>query len=683
MNKKILHQVRLLKKQLGIWDNAYYNLNTPLVSDDVYDAMLHKLRTLEELYPYTLEPDSPTQRVSGKRNEAFGKMVHLEPMLSIKTVLSDEIEPIEAFHRRVTQKLSESKDLPPWDEVKVTYYPELKFDGLAVNIRYENGVLTQAGTRGDGIVGEDITDNVKTIRGIPLRLLGQTPAVLEVRGEIFMRHSEFNRINEELIKQGLKPFTNPRNAAAGSVRQLDPSITAQRRLSFYAYGIGKSIGITLPTTQHGLLLYLKQMGFPAITEADWLSSDIKPNQLYHAYMEILKKRPGLDFDIDGVVYKVSDLKQQKVLGFTGREPNWAIAHKFPAEEKPSVVQSIRLQVGRLGTITPVAEITPVYVGGVTVSNITLHNQDEIDRKDIRIGDTVIVRRAGDVIPEIVSVILTLRPDDAKPYRIIDHLQNCPYCNTPIERVDGGADYYCPASDTCPAQLGRLIEHYCSRIGMNIEGLGEKIAQNLADSGCVKRLDHLYNLALEDLKTYAGVGDVVGTKILSELLVNKTNPELDRFIYALGIRGVGRETAKQIAKHFKSIDSFLKATYEELLTLDDVGPKTAQSISTYLSGEGVAIVSHILQYVHPKSIEATSEVFKGLNFCITGSFGSVKREDIRKEIEENGGKVLNRISSSVNYLVAGESAGTKLSNAQRFKIPILNYEEYQKLLKESR
>lgn len=673
MNPKL--KIQQLRNQIVLYDYSYYVNNQPEVDDAVYDQLFQELIQLEKEHPDLVDKNSPTQRLSVNRNKSFGSMRHLKPMLSIKTILSDAVNPIEAFMSSVHERLMVYKNIPPWEEIEL--YPELKYDGLAINLRYEHGELVQAGTRGDGITGEDVTSNVRTIRNIPLKLLKIAPPLLEVRGEIVMRHQDFNELNARLVQSGEKPLKNPRNAAAGSLRQLDPGITAQRKLHFIAYGIGASEGFSIPQTQEALLHRLKEIGFPT-KEIPWYLNSSNIGNYYGCYDFIQVNRSTLGFDIDGLVYKVNDLKLQELLGVTGREPNWAMAYKFPAEEMMTVVKDIVVQVGRLGTLTPVMVVEPVQVGGVTVTNVTLHNQDEIDRQDVRIGDRVIIRRAGDVIPELVSVLKDMREKDSKPFKITEKCPVCPSCGSEIERIEGNAAYRCTGGSECPAQFGRYIQHFASRLAMDIEGLGEVTAEELAHNLPIKQIDQLYTLTQDKLLKLTSLGPLEAEKLVKEIQL-KVNPPLDRFIYALGIPLIGSSTAKSLAKHF-SIEELMNAEVDKLLRISDIGAKTTNNIYHYFHGPSKEIVISLLNYITPKGVNKQTGILQDKVFVITGSFGEIKRDTIKQWIEEAGGKVSGSVSVKTNYLVVGESPGSKVKDAEKHQVPIISLNEVQQLLK---
>lgn len=656
-------EITRLRSLIRIYDRAYYVNQSPSVPDSVYDQLFQDLIQLEKAYPEFIEPDSPTQRLSKNYTESFPIVKHAVPMLSIKTVVHDTENPVETFHAAVTSKLIELDALPPWQDVD--YFPELKFDGLAVTIRYEDGVLIRGVTRGDGYEGEDVTENIKQIKNVPLFLMNQTPKILEVRGEVLMTKKVFTELNEKRKQDGLPLFKNPRNSASGSLRQQYASITAERRLTFFAYGIGEVDGIELPLTQGALLKRLNEFGFSTFPVCDWALNGVQPESLYHVYQEVMKGRDKLPFEIDGVVYKVNNLKIQELLGFTGREPNWAIAHKFPPEEAQTKILAITCQVGRFGTITPVAELKPVVVGGVKVTRATLHNQDEIDRKDIRLGDTVIVRRAGDVIPEIVQVILELREEDSVPYRIEEKAPLCPSCGVAVSRIEGEADYFC-RNPSCPDQLIEKIWHFTSRKAMNIHDIGRKRIKKLIEAGYLKSLIDLYHLP----DAIPGFGEKELSNIKTNISLSK-RPALNRFIYALGIQQVGEEAARSIAMDVETIESFLLSTFSELMQIPDVGEETANSIINYLK-ENKDMLEKLIDEVKPQPmLNWTHEKqFPGQIFVITGTIPGFTRQDIVDYIEKEGGRVSSSVTRKTNYLIAGESPGTKLEEAKSYKIPIV-------------
>lgn len=663
-----------IRRELRQHDYAYYVFDKPEVSDAIYDQLFQELRDLEARYPELISADSPTQRLADL--PVLGdSMHHGVPMLSIKTILSTAIDPIRTFKDSVLRRLTEANITVPRNMLEI--YPEYKYDGLAVNLRYEHGALVQAGIRGNGSYGEDVTPNARAIKNIPLVLLTECPGVLEVRGEVLMETEVFKKLNQEIEAKGSTGFVNPRNAAAGSLRQLDPKVTADRHLRFIAYGIGHHVDFNLPKTQSELIVKLGKMGFTVNRHQP--TSEISCLEDFYNMIRT-EGRQHLPFEIDGIVYKVNALAYQAKLGYTGREPNWAIAYKFPAEQQYTVLKDIALQVGRLGTITPVGILEPVFVGGTTVSNVTLNNQDEITRKDVRIGDTVIIQRAGDVIPELVGVVLERRPQDSVPYRIEDHITTCPACGKPIVREADKAAYRCIGGSSCPAQQVQLILHYVSRKGMDIDGIGEVFAEAMIEAGYTQ-IEHLYLLTVDDLERL-GVAPANAAKVLYEIKETKASPELRNFIFALGIPNVGENTSKNLASYYGTIDAFVNATEQELLAIDDIGPTTAKSIIQYLSQPGHGSIDAIVPFLKIKPIQLKGDRLKGLTFVITGSFSEISREDLKKEIDSLGGKVTGKVTQKVNYLIAGESAGSKLTDAQKFGIQVLSYDQYQALVKGS-
>lgn len=672
-------QIDQLKEQLGFHNYRYYVLDDPIIADAQYDALLRQLQDLEAAHPELITPDSPTQRVGAAPLSAFNTVAHAIPMLSLGNAF-DENELI-AFDKRISDLLRTEGVLTP--NQKVSYNAEYKFDGLAVNLRYEHGVLIRGSTRGDGYIGEDITSNVRTIQSIPLRLQGEAknwPPVLEVRGEVLIHHADFLALNQAQIARGDKVFANPRNAAAGSLRQLDPRITAQRPLRFFAYGVGEVQLETLPyATQSQLLDWLQQLGFPVDMHRAVLDG---VTALMDFYQMTQSARSQLPYEIDGVVYKVDRLDFQDILGFVARAPRFAIAHKFPAQETTTRLLAIEVQVGRTGAITPVGRLEPVSVGGVTVTNATLHNEDEIRRKDVRIGDTVIVRRAGDVIPEILAPVLDLRPNDAKIYVFPAH---CPVCGSTIERVEDEAIARCTGGLVCAAQRKQSLEHAVSRKALDVDGLGTKLIEQLVDKERVKNLADLFTLNELELASYPRMGAKSASNVVHALQTAK-NPPLARLIYALGIRHVGEATAKALADHFASLDKLVAAGENELLEIDDVGPIVAASIAHFFAEphnlEVLAQLRHIgvkpqLPAFKDRTNDNTAVV--GKTFVLTGTLPTLTRDQAKTHIEQMGGKVTNSVSKKTDYLVAGVEAGSKLLRAQQLGVAVLNEEALKKLL----
>lgn len=783
----VLARATALRQEIEQHNHAYYVLDQPTIPDAEYDWLFRELQALEAQYPELVSPDSPTQRVGGKPLEGFAPVRLAVPMLSIETEPDDTEKGAIAFDRRVRNKLG-FKDSDP----AIEYSAELKFDGLAVNIRYENGLLAQAATRGDGETGEDVTQNVRTIYCIPLRLkTSNPPAVLEVRGEVYMSRPDFNRYNEKQRSNGGALLVNPRNGAAGSIRQLDPAIAAQRPLSFYAYGVGEIIGWQLPSTHSALLDGLSKLGIPVCMERRIC---IGYADLIKFHGEIKVKRDSLDFDIDGVVYKVNLLQQQAELGFRTREPVWALAHKFKPQEELTVVEAIEVQVGRTGAITPVARLKPVFVGGVTVSNATLHNQDEIDRLDVRQGDTVIVRRAGDVIPEIVQVVLERRPRNTIKYQLPN---KCPVCGADVVRISKAQRlktisrtitevvYRCEGGLTCSEQRKQALLHFCSRKAMNIDAIGEKLIDQLVDAQLVRSPADLYKLKFDRLIELERMAEKSANNLLANIEASKSR-SLSRFVFALGIPGVGETNAKELASVFGSLDRIRNAYPEVLGFVQGIGDELTKSISAFFRNSGnkevidlllkeeislgaeksvdvsrlkprpslaILIERFYLNKVGTKLAEMVATSFendlrcllnasveelkerlgantknaeeginnlhdylaknrerlesidkqlvefgmhwtqigeqttleesgslKGKTFVITGTLPTLSREDAKKLIEENGGRVTESVSVKTNFLVAGEKAGSKLQKAVLYGVKVLTEAELLILIK---
>ncbi|HVZ43664.1 MAG TPA: NAD-dependent DNA ligase LigA [Ramlibacter sp.] len=667
-----------LRELLHHHAHRYYVLDAPEIPDAEYDKLFRELQALEESHPELRVADSPTQRVGGRALDAFAKVRHKVPMLSIRTETDIEATGAKNFDGRVRRELALAESEPP-----VEYVAELKFDGLAINLRYENGVLVQAATRGDGEIGEDVTQNIRTIGQIPLRLHGSAPAVLEARGEVFMRRDDFERMNEEQrekIARGAKnekTFVNPRNAAAGAVRQLDPAITRQRPLSFYAYGWGEIEGGPAFETHHEVLDALKAWGLPV---SDRIAVCRGAEELVAYHDAIGRERDRLPFDIDGVVYKVNSLALQKKLGFVTREPRWAVAHKFPAQEQITTVESIDVYVGRTGKLTPVARLKPVFVGGVTVTNATLHNEDEVHRKDVRVGDTVIVRRAGDVIPEVVAVVPDRRHEEAQVFQMPKH---CPVCGSEAVREEGEADHRCTGGLFCGAQRKQALLHFAQRRAMDIEGLGEKLVDQLVDEGVVKTLPDLYRLGLLSLVALERMGEKSAQNLLAGLEQSKATT-LPRFLYSLGIRHVGEATAKDLARHFGKLDAIMEADVERLLEVPDVGPVVAESIHTFFQQPHNREVIEQLRAcgVHWEESEPAARAPKplsGKTVVLTGTLPSLTRDEAKDMLEAAGAKVAGSVSRKTDYVVAGAEAGSKLEKARELGVAVLDEEGLKRLL----
>lgn len=654
-----------LRAEIEKHDYRYYVLDDPLISDAEYDALFRELQALEAAHPELLASDSPTQRVGGKPLGAFAPVRHAVPMLSIRTETDTEETGAFAFDARVRRELGLGAGNPP-----VEYAAELKFDGLAINLRYEEGVLVRAATRGDGETGEDVTGNVRTVGQIPLRLHAvEPPDVLEVRGEIYMKRADFERFNARAQAAGEKTLVNPRNAAAGSIRQLDSRVAASRPLSFFAYGLGEAQGWTLPETHSAILDALASFGLPVCAERAVLQG---PQSLADFHRRIGERRGTLPFDIDGVVYKVNSLALQKELGFVSREPRWAVAHKFPAEEAATEVLGIDIQVGRTGALTPVARLSPVFVGGVTVTNATLHNEDEVRRKDVRIGDTVIVRRAGDVIPEVVRIVPEKRPILA-PEFIMPRI--CPVCGSHVVRAEDEAVARCSGGLYCPAQRKQALLHFASRRAMDIEGLGDKLVEQLVDGSIVRTPADLYTLEMTSLVRLDRMAEKSAANLLAAIEKSKRTT-LARFVYALGIRNVGEATARDLARHFGSLDRITRAGEEQFMEVADVGPVVAQCLCQFF-GEphNIEVIGQLcaagVAWPEEEAVTATGGTLSGKTFVLTGTLPSLTRDAAKALIEAAGGKVSGSVSKKTDYVVAGAEAGSKLDKARELEVNIID------------
>ncbi|MCK6426394.1 MAG: NAD-dependent DNA ligase LigA [Burkholderiaceae bacterium] len=668
-----------LRATLNHHAHLYYVLDAPTLPDAEYDRLFQALQALEAAHPGLRTPDSPTQRVGGRVLDGFTPVRHALPMLSIRTETDTTAAGAQAFDARVRRELALPDDAPP-----VQYAVELKFDGLAINLRYEQGVLVQAATRGDGETGEDVTQNIRTIGQIPLRLTGCEAPVLEVRGEVYMRRDDFERLNERQREKGGKTFINPRNTAAGAIRQLDPAGLADKRLSFFAYGLGEVQGWNVPATHSGVLDALAALGLPVCAERAVVAG---ADGLVAFHQRVAALRDALPFDIDGVVYKVNDRVLQERLGFVTREPRWAVAHKYPAQEQMTRLLDIDIQVGRTGKLTPVAKLEPVFVGGTTVSNATLHNEDEARRKDVRIGDTVIVRRAGDVIPEVVGVVLEKRPADAgEPFDLYQRLQGaCPVCGSAILREEGEADWRCSGGLYCPAQRKQALLHFAGRRMMDIEGLGDKLVDQLVDAGIIRTLPELYRLGLTRLAALDRMGEKSATNLVAALEKSKRTT-LARFLFSLGIRHVGEATAKDLARHFGRLDAVMDATVEQLLEVRDVGPIVAQSIRTFFEQPHNREVVEQLRAAgvtweeHDGAVaDASPRPLAGKTLVLTGTLPTLSREEAKALIEAAGGKVSGSVSKKTHWVVAGEEAGSKLDKARELGVAVLDEAGLQALL----
>ncbi len=664
-----------LRAQLHHHAHRYYVLDEPEIPDAEYDRLFRELQAIEAAHPELLTPDSPTQRVLGKVLDGFATVRHVVPMLSIRTETDTEATGAEAFDARVRRELELDEAAAP-----VEYACELKFDGLAINLRYEAGVLVQAATRGDGELGEDVTQNIRTIGQIPLKLNdsgGVLPAVLEVRGEVYMRRDDFEALNERQRERGDKTFVNPRNAAAGAVRQLDPGIAAQRPLSFFAYGLGEVQGWGQPATHSGVLDALQALGLPVCADRRVVQGAAG---LVAFHREIGAKRDQLPFDIDGVVYKVNSLALQQRLGFVTREPRWAVAHKYPAQEQLTQVEAIDVQVGRTGKLTPVARLKPVFVGGVTVTNATLHNLFELRRKKVRVGDTVIVRRAGDVIPEVVGIVATERASYVLNFRMPTA---CPICGSAVVREPGEMNHRCSGGLFCPAQRKQAILHFAQRRALDVEGLGEKLVDQLVDGGLIRTLPELYKLGVFKLAALDRMAEKSAQNVVDALDKSKQTT-LPRFLYGLGIRHVGEATAKDLARHFGTLDRILDATVEQLLEVNDVGPVVAQSIRTFFDQpHNREVVEQLraagLTWPEGEPAADAPKPLAGKTLVLTGTLPTLSRDATKELIEAAGGKVAGSVSKKTDYVVAGTEAGSKLTKAQELGVTVLDEAGLQALL----
>ena len=656
--------------------HRYYVLDAPEIPDAEYDRLFQELQAIEAAQPELLTPDSPTQRVIGQVLPGLVPVKHTVPMLSIRTETDTTAAGAEAFDARVRRELELTEA-----DAAIEYAAELKFDGLAINLRYEAGVLVQAATRGDGETGEDVTHNIRTIGQIPLRLLGPAnthPPLIEIRGEVYMRRDDFERLNERQRERGGKTFINPRNTAAGAVRQLDSRALADKKLSFFAYGLGDAQGWAQPATHSATLDAIAAFGLPVNRERAVVAGSAG---LVAFHQRIAAMRDALPFDIDGVVYKVNEVALQKRLGFVSREPRWAVAHKYPAQEQMTLLRGIEIQVGRTGKLTPVAKLEPVFVGGTTVSNATLHNLFELRRKGVRIGDTVIVRRAGDVIPEIVGRVPGERRAYVPNFRMP---RECPVCGSRVQREKGGIDHRCSGGLFCAAQRKQALLHFAGRRAMDIEGLGDKLVDQLVDGGLIRTLPELYTLGLAKLAALDRMAEKSAAKLVAALEKSK-HTTLARFLYALGIRQVGEATAKDLAKHFGALDRVMDASVEQLLEVNDVGPIVAQSIRTFfeqphnrevveqLRAAGIGWDEHEGEdYTSPKPLA-------GKTLVLTGTLPTLSRDEAKELIEAAGGKVSGSVSKKTHFVVAGEEAGSKLDKARELGVPVLDEAALRALL----
>ncbi len=667
-----------LRQQLLHHAERYYVHDAPEIPDAEYDRLFAELQALEAAHPELLSADSPTQRVGATVVQGLKPVRHALPMLSIRTETDTTARGAEKFDESVRKKLGLTPDAPP-----IEYLAELKFDGLAVNLRYERGVLVQAATRGDGETGEDVTQNIRTIAGVPARLVGSAPAVLEVRGEVYMRRSDFERLNAQQREHGRPTFINPRNTAAGALRQLDAAITRQRPLSFFAYGLGEVRGWNMPPTHSAMLDALAAMSLPVCADR---ATALGSEGLARFHRDIQARRDALPFDIDGVVYKVNDLALQRQLGFKTREPHWAVAHKDPAQEQATRLNGIDVQVGRTGKLTPVARLEPVFVGGTTVSNATLHNLFELRRKGVRVGDQVIVRRAGDVIPEIVGRMPGVRGADVAAYVPNFRMpRTCPVCASPVLRERGGIEHRCSGGLTCPAQRKQALLHFAGRRALDIEGLGDKLVEQMVDAGLLRTLPEIYNLGVAALAGLERMADKSAANLVAAIEKSK-HTTLARFLYALGIRQVGETTAKDLARHFGSFDRIMQASPEQLLEVPDVGPVVAQSIHQFFAQPHHREVVAQLRAAGVQWQEGDGTADSGAprpllgkTLVLTGTLPTLSRDDAKALIEAAGGKVAGSVSKKTSFVVAGEEAGGKLDKARELGVVVLDEQGLQALL----
>ncbi|MGK0499886.1 MAG: DNA ligase (NAD+) [Oceanicoccus sp.] len=664
----LLEQLNSLRSQINLYNHRYYALDDPSVPDAEYDRLMRQLQQLEADNPVLVSADSPTQRIGAQPLAGFSQIIHKVPMLSLDNAFN--ADDLRDFERRLKDRLGSDNTL--------RFACEPKLDGLAVSLMYLDGKLVRGATRGDGAVGEDITHNVRTIPSIPLTLLGDGyPAVLEVRGEIYMPKQGFNRLNEQALAKGEKPFVNPRNAAAGSLRQLDAKITATRPLEMCCYSVGLVAQGEVASQHSEILVQLQGWGFRINTEMQVVDG-VENCLVYHDYL--LAKRPELAYDIDGIVFKVEDLALQQRLGFVARAPRWAIAHKFPAEEEITRLLDVDFQVGRTGAITPVARLEPVFVGGVTVSNATLHNRDEIERLEVMINDTVVVRRAGDVIPQVAKVVIEKRGDDA---RAIVFPEQCPVCDSPLERVEGEVVIRCSGSLLCAAQQKEAIKHFASRKAMDVDGLGDKLVELLVDEGLIASVADLFYLELQPLADLERMGEKSAENLLAALEESKSTT-LPKFLYSMGIREVGVATAASLAKYFGSLPMIQQADEEALLAVADVGPIVARHVRDFFANEqSIELLKRLQQAglswpdIEVKLLEELP--LAGLTYVVTGTLETMAREDAKEKLQQLGAKVAGSVSKKTHCVVAGPGAGSKLTKAEKLGIDVINETQFVKLL----
>ena len=659
-------RIEQLREQLNRHSYLYYVVDSPEIPDSEYDRLYRELQQLEHKYPDQVTPDSPTQRVGEQPLKSFSQITHRIAMLSLGNAFSED--ELEAFFKRIHDRLELDEEL--------AFNAEPKLDGLAVSLVYQQGLFVQAATRGDGTTGEDVTQNVRTIHAVPLRLTGEAyPDLLEVRGEVFMPKDGFNKLNKRALEKGEKTFVNPRNAAAGSLRQLDPRITASRPLAFYCYSTGAVDRGDIPDTQNKVLSQLQQWGLPVCAEVK-LVKGIKGCINY--YENIQRQRDELPYDIDGVVYKVNSLELQHRLGFVARAPRWAIAHKFPAQEEVTYITHVDFQVGRTGAITPVARLQPVFVGGVTVSNATLHNMDEIERKDVRIGDKVFIRRAGDVIPEVVRVVPGSRKKNVKKIQLPDH---CPVCGSDIERIEGEAVARCTGGLICKAQRTEAIKHFASRKAMDIDGLGDKLVEQMVESGLIETVVDLYRLGVDEVAELDRMGQKSAENLIAAIN-NSRKPALEKLIYALGIREVGEATARSLSLSFESLQHIMDADEDVLQKIQDIGPVVAKHLTHFFAQpHNQQVIEQLLNEIDIQlpSVSRNKQVLAGKTFVITGTLSGMTRDEARELLQAAGAKVSGSVSANTDYLLAGEKAGSKLTKAEKLGVEVINEAGLKQLL----
>jgi DNA ligase (NAD+) len=668
VTKKIQNQAVDLRDQLQYHNHLYYVLDDPEIPDAEYDRLFRELQELELTHPSLITPDSPTQRVGAKPLPSFEEVEHAIPMLSLGNAFSEE--EVKNFGKRISNRLSVTD---------IQFVAEPKLDGLAISLLYEDGLLVRAATRGDGVIGEDVTQNVRTIHSVPLRLVGNNyPQLIEVRGEVYMPKAGFELLNKRQKQNDEKLFANPRNAAAGSLRQLDSKVTATRPLAIFCYGVGQVEGKRMPGRHSEILESIKAWGLRVCPEIKVVRG---MDECLGYYRHISDQRNSLPYEIDGVVYKVNQIDQQETLGFVSRAPRWAIAHKFPAQEELTTLLAIDVQVGRTGAVTPVARLKPVEVGGVTVTNATLHNQDEIERMDVRVGDTVVVYRAGDVIPKVASVVKSRRPKKTRKYKMPTH---CPECGSELVRIEGEAVWRCSGGLYCPAQRKEAIKHFASRRAMDIEGLGDKLVDQLVDTGLINDVADLYTLKLEKLAGLERMAEKSAKNLIAALESNKSTT-LAKFIYSLGIREVGEATALNLANYFGNLGSVQSASEEKLLEVPDVGPVVASNIVTFFQqSHNLDVIKKLrkakVNWPDIEVIDTGILPMAGKIVVLTGTLTGMARNDAKEKLQQLGAKVAGSVSKKTDLVVAGEAAGTKLEKAKALSVSVINEKDFIKLLK---